>query len=807
MSGPAKINEFPDISNKLSAPSKKPLFERQKAEAEAKRQRDEAETAAVYRDFVKSFDDDEDDGDGFPKSRTSDTPGRGFGQIGPRATFGGASKRHFTPSNLKSGPGSLGPVASSAFKNRISDGRPINKGHGGFTQDDYNRTGDAKSAFQKADEEEEDNQSSEDRIAPKPTIHLSSLIPGTSLIAIKALFSSNLQVDNVRLLPPPQGGMSTERRSVSAIVTLAKDTPASDIDAAVNSLQNTYLGQGFKLSISRHLSSAVLRSASISTGLSSAASLPFGAVPAQLPSVVGSGFGRGQPSHRGGYAPPSSYTPQTQLRGANASTPSQVVVKPPSDIKELKLIHKTLEAVLTHGPEFEALLMTRPDVQREEKWLWLWDARSPGGIWYRWRLWEMLSGQSSRRSGTHRGKKLPYSLLFDTGAPWQSPDSELKFEFTTEFEDFISDPDYDSSDEEEDGEDINQRGGATNALSGTTTAEYLNPLQKAKLTHLLSRLPSTTARLRKGDVARVTAFAITHAGRGSEEVVNMLLDNVERPFIYASSNPVKRPDDAKRPSSPQVSDAEAEDDLKQGKPDKEDVSSSTLIALYVISDLLSCSSTSGARNAWRYRQLFEVELASRKIFTRLGNMERDLNWGRLRAEKWRRAVTQLLQMWEGWCVFGSSTHESFVKAFELACEGEKKAEKAKATPGVEAASRLKKKTAAWKTVDDKTGGHVAEEENIDGEAMDEDDVDGEPMKEDDIDGEPMEEDDVDGDPMEEMQSSNEESAIFGNEALDAHGTENGIESGAPLGGQQTAHGVPGKRKRPTAAEMFAAESD
>ncbi|KAI5285444.1 hypothetical protein KEM55_000659, partial [Ascosphaera atra] len=43
---------------KVSAPLRKSLFERQKAEAQAKRQREKEETAAVYEDFVKSFEDD-----------------------------------------------------------------------------------------------------------------------------------------------------------------------------------------------------------------------------------------------------------------------------------------------------------------------------------------------------------------------------------------------------------------------------------------------------------------------------------------------------------------------------------------------------------------------------------------------------------------------------------------------------------------------------------------------------------------------------------------------------------------------------
>jgi U2-associated protein SR140 len=59
MASDKKIAEFPDVDSKLQAPTKKSLFERQKAEAEAKRLREEAETKAVYEDFVKSFDDED----------------------------------------------------------------------------------------------------------------------------------------------------------------------------------------------------------------------------------------------------------------------------------------------------------------------------------------------------------------------------------------------------------------------------------------------------------------------------------------------------------------------------------------------------------------------------------------------------------------------------------------------------------------------------------------------------------------------------------------------------------------------------
>src|SRR3954447_14769792 len=99
MSDEPKGKSFPDVSAKLSALPKKSLFERQKAEAEAKRAREKAETAAVYEDFVKSFEDDAPTG---PKS--SDGRLNTFGSRG--GGLGGPSKRHFTASaSRNSGPG------------------------------------------------------------------------------------------------------------------------------------------------------------------------------------------------------------------------------------------------------------------------------------------------------------------------------------------------------------------------------------------------------------------------------------------------------------------------------------------------------------------------------------------------------------------------------------------------------------------------------------------------------------------------------------------------------------------------------
>jgi U2-associated protein SR140 len=757
-----KIIEFPDVENKLHVPTKKSVFERQKELEREKRLREEAETAAVYEDFVKSFDDE--DPPSYSGGSRQDGGFRGFGGMS------GPPKRHFGGSAIPTGPaagrggfagrsggfgsgaGSLGPPPNLSRKRtheafqqpQRNDRRDNDRGLLAF--DDYESAPPPRRAFNTSDDEDDSRQghrSTEPAIA-KPTLRLSSLPPGTSPAVIKALLPSNLTVDAVRIMPPSGPSVANERRSMSAIVTLSKETPGADIDAAVNSLQNRYLGYGFYLSLHRHLSSAALSSATSAIGaVSSSNSMPFGAKPINLDA----GPQHGPPGQHRGFAPPSSYA--SGLGQPNRTGPLLYVpVQAPKDIRELKLIHKTIESLLTHGPELEALLMSRPEVQKEEKWAWLWDARSIGGVWYRWRLWEILTGSQNRKN---RGKFLP---LFEDSFAWKSPETPLPFEYTTRLDEFVSDSDYNSSDDDESGDEGGGRrhhGAAPPDATGLNNDDgtaYLNPLEKAKLTHLLARLPTSTAKLRKGDVARVTAFAISHAGRGADEVVAAIVSNIERPFTYTSANLDRRRDKEHSGDDGTPAAATEEDE-------KEDTSSASLIGLYIVSDILSSSSTSGVRHAWRYRQLFETALRQRHIFEGLGRMERKMNWGRLRAEKWKRSVGNILSLWEGWCVFPQESQGQFVESFNNPPAG-KEEEKEKKDGPIEGKGKSK-----WKAVevvaekdhelDSGAADQRSVDNDIDGQPMeeDDDDVDGEPMDE-DVDGEPMEEDgEVDGEPMED----------------------------------------------------------
>ncbi|KAL1877336.1 hypothetical protein VTK73DRAFT_8789 [Phialemonium thermophilum] len=681
MSSSKKIAEFPDVEAKLQKPTKQSAFDKKKAEAEAKRQREAAETAAVYEDFIKSFQHD-DDNNGSSSGRSAessfpnDTPGRPAGFRAPAPFGGGAGsgRRHFgipSTSSMKSGPGSLGPPPSSFGRKRYFDGTPAgamkDRDDGGPTRFSLEgqESGSNKlvsKAFSTSDDEDDTGavDRAEEKAISRPTLRLANLPPTISAAAIKAMMPTNLTVENVKLVPPSGPTTSTERKSYTAIVTLSKETPATDMDAAVSALQNRYLGFGFYLSLHRHLSSAAISAMDLTSPASSAiVSHPFGAKRVAQPA----GFRGAQPLGRGrGFAPPSSYGPPGG-GPVGRSGVLHVPVRPPKDIRKLRMIHKVIEAVLEHGPEFEALLMSRPDVQREERWAWIWDARSEGGIWYRWRLWEIVTGMRAK-SGQPQ-----YLPLFEGGHAWKRPDQPLAYEYTTGVDEFVSDSEYNSSDEDDlEDEPARQAEGATG--SGEQEDAFLNPIEKSRIAHLLARLPTSLSKLRKGDIARVTTFAITHASRGSDEITEMIVSNVERPFAYTSANPdykrrggkdkITHDGDDRARESPEST---AAHDDKAGQ-EVQDTSAARLVGLYVVNDILSSSSTSGIRHAWRYRQLFESALRRHKTFESLGMMAEKYNWGRLRAEKWKRSIGLILSLWEGWCVFPAETQEFFVNSFE-----------------------------------------------------------------------------------------------------------------------------------------------
>jgi len=652
-----------NISNKLNAPKKVSQFEKARQEAEYKKLREEAEARQALKDFEDSFaegdDDDDDDRDrenldisrGFENDRTVPNISQSGSSNNYRRNEDRLGEQHEAaepPAYLK---------RKRAVNDQADDRRGYradvdNKGTWKMRNDIRGQLGgqdDVMTNLQGLQSRPHTNDAS----IRRPTMLLQNLPPIMTEIAIRRVMPSSLIIEDVQFLPMPRH-RQTENRSRSALVVTAANTPASEVDKAVGQLHERYLGFGHYLKISRHVSSTGSL-ANIDLGvLNSVNRNPFGA------SIQSSNDERSGdrddvlPSSFNRMAPPTSFAPIGPGQTRRVAAVPEVTVTIPTNIKLLRLIHETAESVIDYGVEFEALLMDNRDVQYDEKWAWLFDSSTPAGVYYRWLLWKCLSDEEDDSNLAF----IRSLQLFDGGPTWNAPSDRLKYSNVTRLEDICDDDEYISSDEDSADEGTARRTRDQNnpnpliSIEGANTekdGQYLNPYRRAKLTHLLARLPDNITNLRSGDIARISHFVNTNAGQGAEEIVDLLLCNVEDPFCH----------------SVRYGDAEnAENTLEDADVSKKrDRSNAHLVALYAISDVLLTSATSGIRDAWKYRTLFETAFPGRKIFDQLGRLEQDLKWGKFKSEQWNRKVGIVLDLWSSANVFSPDVQKQLAKSF------------------------------------------------------------------------------------------------------------------------------------------------
>ena len=669
-----RVEQFPDVVQKLSAPKKLSKFEQEKKDADAKRRKEEEENAAALREFEESFAHDEDDDDRL--SRPMDGRGsRGPSSGGPGGLGGGARY-----SASRSGPGSLpAPPLSLKRKREIEEAREAAEARG--AELGYDDAEDHQQGMSPAATQEDDR----DDVTPKPTMQLSSIPPGTSVEEIKALLASLVKVHSVRFTPP--AGPVHGRKTLTAIATLDSSTSAAQIDKAVSTLRDRYMGCGFYLSLSRHLSSAA-QFQGVGAKAGSTSSEPFGAQKTRSANPRHSMRNAPPPQNHRGFAPPDSYDPQGPPTRAAGT---QVEVHPPLDIATVRAIHTISGKILAQKDanralEMEALLMTLPEVQKDERFAFLYDSKSPAGVYYRFCLWGPDSVEDQKRNA-----KGPERIFKDMDVDWLPPHKETPFLDLTSLAEATDHIDYDTSEDEADDEGDERKlnrgpGGEPDAGRAAAEKSRLSPLQRARFTRLLARMPTTIAKLRQGDITRVSNYVVNHAGGGAEEFVDLLLLNVEKPFSYTQAAAKYDSDydsDAEQTLPTRASENghqenqdEEEDDYEPAdtlptvpslpsttNTTTEDPSNPKLIALYTISDILSASSTAGARNAWKYRTLFETGFTQQKTFQRLGRLDKELGWGRMKSEQWKRKVGVVLGVWEGWSVFSQGVLEGLKRDF------------------------------------------------------------------------------------------------------------------------------------------------
>ncbi|EGP89718.1 uncharacterized protein MYCGRDRAFT_90406 [Zymoseptoria tritici IPO323] len=612
--------EFPDVSQKLSAPKKLSAFERERQAQEEKRKRAAAENAAALKLFEDSFadedKDDNDDFDGFPAFNAPRGSRAGFG--GSRSGLGGSSAGGALPPNLKR-KRALEELREQQEARReqqaIADEYTL-QGHANEEQDQYSRGA-----------ERED-------VAPRPTVQLTSLPPATTLEDIKVLLRDHLQVHSVQFHPAP---LSNCKASLMAVAALSPETTTSQIDNAPFGAQKASNDQG----------RSNLRNAPPPTE----------------------------------FAPPDSY--ESQSRNGEYSIGSTVAVQPPLDTCTVRAIHVMVDRLLSEPDskralELEAMLMALPEVQADERFSFLYDSRSSAGVYYRYLLWNDDECIETLREQKRLGRG-PERVYEDVIIDWAPPNGDMPFVDLSALGEALEHPSYESSDDEsDDGEGarrFNSNRGRKDGetLSMPTEAKRLHPLQLARLAWYLSSMPSTHAKLRKCDVSAVTSFAINNAGAAAEEIVDMLVLNIEKPFtqsgcakmdteeLPSDDDDMYEPDEdlpvVEATSTPEHGDDNAE------KKDQYDPSQAKLVALYLINDILHNSSTAGVRNAWKYRSLFEIAFRRQRTFEHLGRLEKDLGWGRIKSEQWRNRIRVLFEIWEAGSVFAGDVFETLKRDF------------------------------------------------------------------------------------------------------------------------------------------------
>uniref|UniRef100_M3ZK82 U2 snRNP-associated SURP motif-containing protein n=1 Tax=Xiphophorus maculatus TaxID=8083 RepID=M3ZK82_XIPMA len=199
---------------------------------------------------------------------------------------------------------------------------------------------------------------------------------------------------------------------------------------------------------------------------------------------------------------PFNAQPRERLKNPNApmipppknkeefeKTLSQAIVKvviPTENL--LSLIHRMIEFVVREGPMFEAMIMNREI--NNPMYRFLFDNQSPAHVYYRWKLYTILQGESPAKWRTEDFR------MFKNGSLWRPPPLNP----------YLHGP-YDDGDEEEEEEEGNKKGS-------------LKERERDKLEEMLRGLSP-----RRGDVAEAMLFCLNHA-EAAEEIVECIAESL-----------------------------------------------------------------------------------------------------------------------------------------------------------------------------------------------------------------------------------------------------------------------------------------
>lgn len=147
-----------------------------------------------------------------------------------------------------------------------------------------------------------------------------------------------------------------------------------------------------------------------------------------------------------------------------------------------------IEFVVREGPMFEAMIMNREI--NNPMYRFLFDNQSPAHVYYRWKLYTILQGESPAKWRTDDFR------MFKNGSLWRPPPLNP----------YLHGP-YDDGDEDEEEEEANKKGS-------------LKEEERDKLEEMLRGLSP-----RRGDIAEAMLFCLNHA-EAAEEIVECIAESL-----------------------------------------------------------------------------------------------------------------------------------------------------------------------------------------------------------------------------------------------------------------------------------------
>ncbi|CAK9293338.1 unnamed protein product [Gordionus sp. m RMFG-2023] len=305
----------------------------------------------------------------------------------------------------------------------------------------------------------------------------------------------------------------------------------------------------------------------------------------------------------GGIMPPLDVHGRKKFEKTLHSATVRVVI--PTERPLLCLIHRMIEFVIREGPRFEAMIMNRE--LKNPMFRFLFDNKSPAHIYYRWKLFSILNGDTPTEWRTKKFR------LFKGGSYWQPPPPFNTFSAASNPP--INPTIQISSSSLSTGKTNQQLPESLlpeSELRHSNTERYprrepeprelLSQRQRDRLENMLRKL--TTDREK---VCEAMLFCVDHS-EAAQEIVECLHQSLTIP-----QTPL----------------------LKK------------LSRIYLISDILyNCSSK--APNVSYFRKSFQRQLPA--IFRDIQKCYKDIK-ARLKAEQFKQKIMSCLKAWEDWDIY------------------------------------------------------------------------------------------------------------------------------------------------------------